>query len=127
MLSCCPDGCVKPPGGVQPLKHPTQCGTTMIHEPALSDDSVLAMNEVYVGHKFGPLAPTLKSDLAVVEHLKFRPVRNADDGCCAELLGQEFHHMVLADGIERRCRLIEHNDVRPMKEDPGECKSLLLL
>jgi hypothetical protein len=52
-----------------------------------------------------------------MEHLKFRPVRKADDGCCAELLGQEFHHLVLADGIERRCRLIEHNDVRPMKRD----------
>jgi hypothetical protein len=47
------------------------------------------MDQVYVGYKPGPLAPTLKSDLAVMEHLKFRPVRNANDGCCVELLGQE--------------------------------------
>jgi hypothetical protein len=85
-----------------------------------------AMDQVYVGYEPGPFALTLKSDLAVVERLKFRPVRNADDGCCAELLDQEFHQMILAGGIERRCRLIEHNDVRPMNKDPREGKPLLL-
>jgi hypothetical protein len=84
------------------------------------------MDQVYVGHKPGPLALTLKSDLAVVERLEFRPVRDADDGCCPELLGQEFHHMILARGIECRCCLVEHNDVRPMKNDPRKCKPLLL-
>jgi hypothetical protein len=47
-----------------------------------------------------PVALTRKNDLAVMERLKFPSVRNADDGCCAEFLGQDFHHTILADGIQ---------------------------
>jgi len=93
--------------------------------PVLSGE-VLVMDQVNVGCEHRPTTVTLKRDLAVMEQLEFRPVRNADDGRCAEFLGQEFHQMILAGGIERRCRLIEHDDVRPMKKDPCECKSLLL-
>jgi len=68
---------------------------------------------------------TSKRDLAVMECLSFRPVCNADDGGCAEVLGQKFHQLILARRIERRCRLIENNDVRPMKQDTSECELLL--
>jgi hypothetical protein len=40
---------------------------------------VLVMDRVNVGR---PAALTLERDLAVMEHLEFRPVRNADYGCC---------------------------------------------
>ena len=73
----------------------------IVREPVPSCDAVVAMKQVYVGHKPRPFALTLKSDLAVVERLEFRPVRNADNGCCPKFLGQEFHHMILADGIQR--------------------------
>ena len=43
---------------------------------------------------------SLHIDLAVMERLKFPSVRNADDGCCTEFLGQDFHHTILADGIQ---------------------------
>jgi hypothetical protein len=46
--------------------------------------SVVTVDEVYVGYKPGTLAPTLKRNLPVVECLKFRPMRNADNGCCPQ-------------------------------------------
>jgi hypothetical protein len=59
----------------------------MVHEAVPSRDAMMARNQVYVCYEPGPFALRLKSDLAVVERLKFRPVRNADDGCCPKFLG----------------------------------------
>ena len=87
---------------------------------------VWLMEQVYVGHELRTLAPTLEGDLAAVERLELRPVCNADDGGCTELRRQELHHTVLAGRIERRCRLIEHDNVRPMEKNSRKCQSLLL-
>jgi hypothetical protein len=54
------------------------------------------MQQPYFGREPCPAVLTFEGDFAVVEHLEFGPVRNADDGCCAELLGQKFHQMILA-------------------------------
>ena len=67
------------------------------------DEAIVAwcMEQVFVGHELRTLAPTLESNLAAVERLKFRPVGNADDGGCTELCRQKLHHFVLARGIKR--------------------------
>jgi hypothetical protein len=57
------------------------------------------MDRVSVGCEPRPAALTLERDLAVMEHLEFRPMRNADYGCCDEFLGQEFHPMILATWV----------------------------
>ena len=87
---------------------------------------VWLMEQVYVGHELRALAPTLQGDLAAVERLKFRPVRDADNGGCSELGREEFHELVLASGIERRCRFVEHDNVGSMKKDTREGQPLLL-
>ena len=84
------------------------------------------MEQVYVGHELRALAPTLKGDLAAVKRFKLRPVRDADDGGRTEFRREEFHELVLAGGIERRCRFIEHDNVGPMEEDSREGQPLLL-
>ena len=86
----------------------------------------LLMEQVYVGHELRALAPTLKGDLAAVKRFQLRPVRDADDGGRTEFRREEFHELVLAGGIERRCRFIEHDNVGPMEEDSREGQPLLL-
>jgi hypothetical protein len=96
-------------------------------EPAF-DEATLArlMEQRYVGHELRTLAPALEGDLAAVERLELRPVRNANDGSCTEFRRQELHELVLAGRIERRCRLIEHDDGGPVEQDSRECQPLLL-
>jgi hypothetical protein len=96
-------------------------------EPAFDETSMAwFMEQVYVGHELRALAPTLKGDLAAVKRFKLRPVRDADDGGRTEFRREEFHELVLAGGIERRCRFIEHDNVGPMEEDSREGQPLLL-
>ena len=96
-------------------------------EPAFDETSMAwLMEQVYVGHELRALAPTLEGDLAAVERFELRPVRDADDGGRTELRRQELHELVLAGGIERGCRLIEHDDVGPMEQNSREGQSLLL-
>ena len=87
-------------------------------EPAFDETSMAwLMEQVYVGHELRALAPTLKGDLAAVKRFQLRPVRDAEDGGRTEFRREEFHELVLAGGIERRCRFIEHDNVGPMEED----------
>ncbi len=42
------------------------------------------------------------------------------------LLAQELHQLVLALGVERGGRLVQHDDIRIVQENKGERQTLLL-
>ena len=90
----------------------------------LSDQS--AASQPDVGDELGAAAAAFERDLAVVERLELRPMADADDRRCIELLRQQLHQLVLAFGVERRRGLVEHDDVGPMQQDAREREPLLL-
>src|SRR5439155_21143647 len=84
-----------------------------------------ARNEMDVAHEFRAALAPLEHDLAAVEGLELGAMADADDGGFGQLLGHQLHHLVLALFIECRGRLIEHDDVGVMKEQPREGEPLL--
>ena len=83
-------------------------------------------HQLDVADQLGPAAPALQHDLSVVERFELGPVADADQRGLFRLLAQELHQLVLALGIERGGRLVEHDDVRVVQEDAGEGETLLL-
>src|SRR5262249_41691283 len=95
-------------------------------EPILNESSARLGSERNVSDEFGAAPSPLEHDLATVECLEFRPVPDADDRQVAALFRQKLHQNVLAVGIKRRGRLVEHHNVRLMQKDARKGQALLL-
>ena len=83
-------------------------------------------DQLDVGDQLRAVVPALEHDLAVVERLELGAVADADEGGGVELFGQQRHQLVLARRIERRGRLVEHDDVGLVQENAREGQPLLL-
>jgi hypothetical protein len=55
---------------------------------------------------------------------EFGPMGDADHGGLGQFPGHQFHHLVLALGVERRCRFIEHDNVGIVQKQPREGEPL---
>jgi hypothetical protein len=97
-------------------------GLAGFNEKRSDSSEVFVMDRVSAGCEPRPAALTLERDLAVMEHLEFRPVCNADYGCCRV----PWSGVPSDDPDWLGVASSEHDDVRPMKQDPRECKPLLL-
>ena len=67
-----------------------------------------------------PADRPLENDLAVVKVRELGAMADADDARMLELACQKHHQSILARGIERGGRLVEHDDVRAVEQDARE-------
>jgi hypothetical protein len=68
-----------------------------------------------------------ENDLAVMKVRELCAMADADDCRVFELPRQQLHHSILAHSIERSGRLVEHDDIGAMQQDPRERQPLSLL
>src|SRR3977135_459323 len=80
----------------------------------------LARNEIDVADQLGAALALFQHDLAAVERFKLDAMRDADNGGLGQSLGRKLHHLVLAFFIERRGRLIQHDDIGVVQKQPRE-------
>src|SRR4051794_7528251 len=86
----------------------------------------LARDQVDVADEFCAALAALQHDLAAVEGFQLGAMRDADDGSFRQLLGDRLHHLVLALLVKRRGRLVQHDDVGTVQQEPSEGEALLL-
>jgi hypothetical protein len=97
----------------------------------LSQPSSKQAAALLVGHELGVAyqtrgtAPSLKHEFPTVKRFEFGAVADADQ-CDIGLRHQPFHKLVLTLRIERRRRLVKHDDVGAKKNYPRKCQALLL-
>jgi hypothetical protein len=58
--------------------------------------------------------------------MEIRSAGDADYRHVREIRSEEFHHLRLADLVERRCRLVHDHNVRWIDEQAGKGEPLLL-
>src|SRR5664279_1713921 len=77
-----------------------------------------------VAYQTRPARPPLEYELAMVERLQLRSVRDAYDRRVGKALSHERHQMFLARRIERRRRLVHDDDIRLMQQQADESETL---
>ena len=95
-------------------------------QPILDKTPTRLLNELNVGDELCAAVAPFEYDLAAVESLQLGTMPDAHDRGVRELLRQETHQPVLAHRIERRGRLIEHDDIGLVQKDAREREALLL-
>src|ERR1700732_2034995 len=98
----------------------------MPQEAAEQTTLALARNEIDVADEFRPALAPFQHDLAAVEGFELGAMGDADHGGLGQLLGHQFHHLVLALFIKRRGCLIEHDNVGAVQKQARESEPLLL-
>jgi len=81
--------------------------------------------QIDVGDEACAAAAAFQPDLATVEGFELGPMTDADDCRRRKLVREQSHQLVLTLWIERRGRLVEHDDVRPTQQDSRKCEPLL--
>ncbi len=84
----------------------------------------LARHEVDIADEFCAAFASCEHDLAAVKIFKLGAMRDTDQRRIRQFLDQRLHHLVLAFGVERRGRLVKHDDVRVVQEQTRESEPL---
>src|SRR3954453_2649040 len=86
----------------------------------------LAWDQVDVADQLGAALAAFEHDLAAVKRLELGTMRDTDDRRLRQLARDHRHHQVLALLVQCRSRLVEHDDVGTVQQQPRKGEALLV-
>jgi len=102
----------------------TRIGDTRGTKIVCRSGSPVDLDEIDIANQLCAALAPLQHDLAAVEGLQLGTVSDADNGGLRQFLDHHLHHLVLALLVERRGRLVKHDDVRVVQEQTRESEPL---
>jgi hypothetical protein len=94
-------------------------------QPASDQSARIILFQMDIADEAGGAAPAFKHNLSAMKQFEFRTVADADQRRMIRLPNQQLHELVLALRIQCSSRFVENDDVRLLKDNPRECKTLL--